>query len=140
MCTCDSYVHVTACMKKPIITVSMCIYVCRDSQVLCGCSEEAVGWHCGQRGRERSAHPTQFTQHNQCPSCVGCTELEEGTPIINWSSELVDEMGGYLYPLWNRTAGDCLLDSVLQATWGVMDRDGTLRRALADSLVDGESL
>ncbi|CAI7993396.1 Ubiquitin thioesterase zranb1-B [Geodia barretti] len=49
-------------------------------------------------------------------------------------------MGCYLYPLWNRTAGDCLLDSVLQATWGVMDRDGTLRRALADSLVDGASL
>lgn len=69
-----------------------------------------------------------------------CTELEEGTPIINWSSELVDELGGYLYPLWNRTAGDCLLDSVLQATWGVVDRDGTLRRALADSLVDGASL
>ena len=68
------------------------------------------------------------------------TELEAGTPIINWSSELVDELGGYLYPLWNRTAGDCLLDSVLQATWGVVDRDGTLRRALADSLVDGASL
>ena len=68
------------------------------------------------------------------------TELEEGTPIINWSSELADELGGYLYPLWNRTAGDCLLDSVLQATWGVVDRDGTLRRALADSLVDGDSL
>ena len=52
----------------------------------------------------------------------------------------MDELGGYLYPLWNRTAGDCLLDSVLQATWGVVDRDGTLRRALADSLVDGDSL
>ena len=71
---------------------------------------------------------------------IHVAELEEGTPIINWSSELVDEMGCYLYPLWNRTAGDCLLDSVLQATWGVMDRDGTLRRALADSLVDGASL
>ena len=68
------------------------------------------------------------------------TELEEGAPIINWSSELVDEMGCYLYPLWNRTAGDCLLDSVLQGTWGVMDRDGTLRRALADSIIDGASL
>ena len=75
-----------------------------------------------------------------CQWSYNPTELEEGTPIINWSSELVDELGGYLYPLWNRTAGDCLLDSVLQATWGVVDRDGTLRRALADSLVDGASL
>ena len=76
--------------------------------------------------------------------CVCCyfmlPELGEETPIINWSSELVDELGSYLYPLWNRTAGDCLLDSVLQATWGVVDRDSTLRRALADSLVDGASL
>ncbi|KAL9698697.1 hypothetical protein quinque_002138 [Culex quinquefasciatus] len=36
--------------------------------------------------------------------------------------------------LWNRSAGDCLLDSAMQATWGVFDRDNTLRRALADSL------
>lgn len=34
-----------------------------------------------------------------------------------------------------RSAGDCLLDSVMQATWGVFDRDNTLRRALAESLV-----
>ena len=59
--------------------------------------------------------------------------------IINWSSELVEEMGSKLYPLWNRTAGDCLLDSVLQATWGVVDRESTLRKAMADSLADGES-
>lgn len=51
----------------------------------------------------------------------------------------MDELGSQLYPLWNRTAGDCLLDSVLQATWGVVDRDSTLRRAMADSLVDGAS-
>ena len=56
--------------------------------------------------------------------------------IINWSEELLSSR---LYPLWNRTAGDCLLDSVLQATWGVMDRDNSLRRAMADSLADGAS-
>lgn len=59
--------------------------------------------------------------------------------IINWSTELVDAFASKLYPLWNRTAGDCLLDSVLQATWGVVDRDSTLRRSMADSLVDGAS-
>jgi len=67
------------------------------------------------------------------------TELEEVSPIINWSSELVEDLGSRLYPLWNRTAGDCLLDSALQATWGVVDRDATLRSAMADSLVDGAS-
>ena len=51
--------------------------------------------------------------------------------------ELTTRLGSRLYALWNRTAGDCLLDSVLQATWGVMDRDNTLRRALADSLSEG---
>lgn len=54
--------------------------------------------------------------------------------MINWSVEMTDVLGSRLYALWNRTAGDCLLDSVLQASWGVMDRDNTLRRALADSL------
>jgi len=54
--------------------------------------------------------------------------------VINWSVEMTDVLGSRLYALWNRTAGDCLLDSVLQASWGVMDRDNTLRRALADSL------
>jgi len=67
------------------------------------------------------------------------TELEEVSPIINWSSELVEDLESRLYPLWNRTAGDCLLDSALQATWGVVDRDATLRSAMADSLVDGAS-
>lgn len=66
-------------------------------------------------------------------------ELESEDAIINWSAELVDVFGSKLYPLWNRTAGDCLLDSVLQATWGVVDRDSTLRRSMADSLVDGAS-
>lgn len=59
--------------------------------------------------------------------------------VINWSEELVQELSSRLYPLWNRTAGDCLLDSLLQATWGVMDRDNSLRKAMADSLNDGAS-
>ena len=62
-------------------------------------------------------------------------ELEdEEEHVINWSVEMTNVLGSRLYALWNRTAGDCLLDSVLQASWGVMDRDNTLRRALADSL------
>jgi len=66
---------------------------------------------------------------------VGGAELEdEEEHVINWSVEMTDVLGSRLYALWNRTAGDCLLDSVLQASWGVMDRDNTLRRALADSL------
>lgn len=66
-------------------------------------------------------------------------ELEAESAVINWNAELVEDLGSQLYPLWNRTAGDCLLDSVMQATWGVVDRDNTLRTALADSLVDGAS-
>uniref|UniRef100_A0A2C9JT89 ubiquitinyl hydrolase 1 n=1 Tax=Biomphalaria glabrata TaxID=6526 RepID=A0A2C9JT89_BIOGL len=64
-------------------------------------------------------------------------ELEVEEAIINWSIELTDRLGSRLYALWNRTAGDCLLDSVLQATWGVFDLDNSLRRALADSLREG---
>ena len=64
-------------------------------------------------------------------------ELEQESPIINWSMEVADSMGSRLYALWNRTAGDCLLDSVLQATWGVFDTDSVLRRALGDSLNEG---
>jgi len=66
---------------------------------------------------------------------LAVAELEdEEEHVINWSVEMTDVLGSRLYALWNRTAGDCLLDSVLQASWGVMDRDNTLRRALADSL------
>ena len=61
-------------------------------------------------------------------------ELEEEAAIINWSEEVRVRLGSRLHPLWNRSAGDCLLDSVLQATWGVFDRENTLRRAMADSL------
>jgi ubiquitin thioesterase ZRANB1 len=62
-------------------------------------------------------------------------ELEAGQ-IINWSVELTEQLGSRLYALWNRSAGDCLLDSVLQATWGIFDRENGLRRALSDSLHD----
>ncbi|XP_061412191.1 ubiquitin thioesterase ZRANB1 [Lethenteron reissneri] len=63
-------------------------------------------------------------------------ELEEESPIINWSLELSERLESRLYALWNRTAGDCLLDSVLQATWGIDDKDCVLRSALRDSLHD----
>lgn len=56
--------------------------------------------------------------------------------VINWSKELTERLGSRLYALWNRTAGDCLLDSVLQATWGIFDTDNTLRNALSESLSD----
>ncbi|XP_050396269.1 ubiquitin thioesterase zranb1 [Patella vulgata] len=64
-------------------------------------------------------------------------ELESEESIINWSKELTNCLGSRLYALWNRTAGDCLLDSVLQTTWGVFDIDNSLRRALSDSLNEG---
>ncbi|XP_036450134.1 ubiquitin thioesterase zranb1-B [Colossoma macropomum] len=63
-------------------------------------------------------------------------ELEEESPIINWSLELGTRLDSRLYALWNRTAGDCLLDSVLQATWGIYDKDSVLRKSLHDSLHD----
>lgn len=67
---------------------------------------------------------------------IPCVELEEESPIINWSLELATRLDSRLYALWNRTAGDCLLDSVLQATWGIYDKDSVLRKALHDSLHD----
>lgn len=66
----------------------------------------------------------------------GFLELEEESPIINWSLELGSRLDSRLYALWNRTAGDCLLDSVLQATWGIYDKDSVLRKALHESLHD----
>ncbi|KAM9715599.1 ubiquitin thioesterase ZRANB1 [Menidia menidia] len=63
-------------------------------------------------------------------------ELEEESPVINWSMELGTRLDSRLYALWNRTAGDCLLDSVLQATWGIYDKDSVLRKTLHDSLHD----
>jgi ubiquitin thioesterase ZRANB1 len=64
-------------------------------------------------------------------------QLESDPAVINWSLELTVRLGSKLYALWNRSAGDCLLDSVMQATWGVFDRENTLRRALAESLSQG---
>ena len=63
----------------------------------------------------------------------GAASYDE-SPVINWSVELCEHLGSRLFALWNRSAGDCLLDSVLQATWGVFDRENSLRRALAESL------
>ncbi|MED6277230.1 Ubiquitin thioesterase Zranb1 [Characodon lateralis] len=63
-------------------------------------------------------------------------ELEEESPVINWCLELGTRLDSRLYALWNRTAGDCLLDSVLQATWGIYDKDSVLRKTLHDSLHD----
>ena len=68
------------------------------------------------------------------------TELEDESPIINWSLELTERLGSRLYALWNRSTGDCLLDSVLQATYGIFDRDNRMRKALGDSLSEGSSL
>lgn len=67
-------------------------------------------------------------------------QLESDPAVINWSLELTVRLGSRLYALWNRSAGDCLLDSVMQATWGVFDRDNTLRRALSESLSQGGHL
>ncbi|KAJ8920112.1 hypothetical protein NQ315_011768 [Exocentrus adspersus] len=64
-------------------------------------------------------------------------QLESDPAVINWSLDITVRLGSRLYALWNRSAGDCLLDSVMQATWGVFDRDNTLRRALAESLGQG---
>ncbi|XP_068984789.1 ubiquitin thioesterase trabid isoform X2 [Bombus flavifrons] len=64
-------------------------------------------------------------------------QLEGGggePPALNWSLEITERLGSRLHALWNRSAGDCLLDSAMQATWGVFDRDNALRRALADTL------
>ncbi|XP_051926753.1 ubiquitin thioesterase Zranb1 [Hippocampus zosterae] len=64
-------------------------------------------------------------------------ELEEDSAVINWSMEPAGtRLDSRLYALWNRTAGDCLLDSVLQATWGIYDKDSVLRKTLHDSLHD----
>ena len=61
-------------------------------------------------------------------------ELEIENSVINWNREVAVKLKSKLRPLWNRTAGDCLLDAVLQATWGVFDTQNLLRKALADNL------
>ncbi|ODN01147.1 Ubiquitin thioesterase trabid [Orchesella cincta] len=66
-------------------------------------------------------------------------ELEDGQ-IINWSVELTHSLNSRLYALWNRSAGDCLLDSVFQTTWGIFDHDGGLRRVLSESLNESSNM
>lgn len=61
-------------------------------------------------------------------------QLENPPPALNWSLEVISRLGSRLMVLWNRSAGDCLLDSALQSTWGIFDRDNILRRALSESL------
>lgn len=61
-------------------------------------------------------------------------QLENPPPALNWSNEVISRLGSRLMVLWNRSAGDCLLDSCLQSTWGIFDRDNILRRALSESL------
>lgn len=62
-------------------------------------------------------------------------ELEEEM-AINWLPGKSSESACHLYALWNRSAGDCLLDSVLQATWGVFDSNNSLRMAMSESLTE----
>ena len=45
------------------------------------------------------------------------TELDTEL-VINWSVEVTAGLGSRLSALWNRSAGDCLLDAVLQVTFG----------------------
>eukprot|EP00092_Neocalanus_flemingeri_P044540 GFUD01049442.1.p1 GENE.GFUD01049442.1~~GFUD01049442.1.p1 ORF type:complete len:797 (+),score=258.60 GFUD01049442.1:140-2530(+) len=77
--------------------------------------------------------PTQDQLLNELLDKEAQAELETEL-VINWSEEITSGLGSRLSALWNRSAGDCLLDAALQATWGVFDRDNTLRRAISDSL------
>jgi len=67
-------------------------------------------------------------------------QLENEPAVINWSIEVTVHLGSRLYALWNRSQGDCLLDSLMQVTYGVFDRDNLLRKALADTLNHGGHL
>ena len=107
-----------------------------DQDVLKGvCVEREGGEGGGEGGGRRGSEGRRGNQ--LILSFVSV--LQKENRVINWSDELVEELHSKLYPLWNRTAGDCLLDSALQATWGVSDRDSVLRKALADSLSDCSS-
>lgn len=59
--------------------------------------------------------------------------------VINWSEEIIEQLGSRIYFLWNRFVGDCFFDLVFQALYGVFDRDNILRRVLYDSLIEGGS-
>lgn len=67
-------------------------------------------------------------------------QLENPPPALNWSLEITARLGSRLVVLWNRSAGDCLLDSAMQATWGIFDNDNVLRQTLAASLRQGAHL
>ncbi|CAH8547781.1 unnamed protein product [Heterobilharzia americana] len=67
------------------------------------------------------------------------SELEDDAKAINWWFIPGQKQSNRLFALWNRTSGDCLLDSVLQACWGVFDRENCLRHALAESLQNCEA-
>ena len=67
-------------------------------------------------------------------------ELEFESRIINWNMDICKRLNSSLYPLWNRHSGDCLLDSVFQACYGVFDTDNILRRVMAESLEQYASL
>lgn len=62
-------------------------------------------------------------------------ELEVENSIVNWNADCVKRLGSRLYPLWNRRSGDCLLDSVLQACFGVFDAENVLRRLMAECMM-----
>ncbi|VDM35812.1 unnamed protein product, partial [Hydatigera taeniaeformis] len=63
-------------------------------------------------------------------------ELEVRSQAINWwvVEGQQNQPTSRLLALWNRTDGDCLLDSLMQACWGVFDQQSTLRHALAGSI------
>lgn len=67
------------------------------------------------------------------------SELDEDAKAINWWFIPGQKQASRLFALWNRTAGDCLLDSALQACWGVFDRENCLRRTLAETLRNCEA-
>ncbi|VDK43128.1 unnamed protein product [Taenia asiatica] len=64
------------------------------------------------------------------------SELEVRSQAINWwvVEGQQNQPTSRLLALWNRTDGDCLLDSLMQACWGVFDQQSTLRHALAGSI------
>ena len=80
-------------------------------------------------------HSVQDQMYSELLDKEAQQELEQET-VINWSQEVTGVLHSKLSALWNRSAGDCLLDAALQASWGVFDRDNTLRRAISDSLVE----
>lgn len=114
-----------------------CVWACVASTQLCSggcCQRRLLTSH--QPVPSRVSKAAIFSEQQFLLLLLLLLELEEESPIINWSLELGTRLDSRLYALWNRTAGDCLLDSVLQATWGIYDKDSVLRKTLHDSLHD----